>query len=51
MGEQVDVKEIFQSLEKRLKAMEGDDTFGAAAMDMCLVSDLVIPTKFITLGF
>lgn len=26
--------------------MEGGDIFGIVAMDMCLVSDLVIPTKF-----
>lgn len=44
-------KDNFQILEKRLRAMEGDQVFGAAARDMCLVSGLVIPTKFKTLGF
>lgn len=31
--------------------MEGNDIFGAVAMDMCLDSDLTIPTKFKTLDF
>ncbi|CAL5193641.1 unnamed protein product [Lathyrus oleraceus] len=33
-------------LEKRLKAIEGKDTIGLNALDMCLVSDLVLPPKF-----
>ena len=51
IGEQVNVKESFQTLEKRLKVVEGDDILGDAAMDMCLVSYLVIPTKFKTHDF
>lgn len=31
--------------------MEGDRVFGATAREMCLVSGLVIPTKFKTLEF
>lgn len=46
-----DVKEKYQTLEKRLRAMEGNDVFGAAAMDMCLVPDLVLPKKFKTPDF
>lgn len=34
------MKENFQILEKRLRAMEGDKVFGAAAREMRLVSDL-----------
>ncbi|XP_050877821.1 uncharacterized protein LOC127081623 [Lathyrus oleraceus] len=44
-------KENFQILEKRLRAMEGDQVFGAAAREMCLVSGLVIPAKFKTPDF
>ncbi|CAL5199372.1 unnamed protein product [Lathyrus oleraceus] len=33
-------------LEKRHKAIEGKDTVGLNALDMCLVSDLVISAKF-----
>lgn len=33
MGEQVDVKEKLYTLEKILKAMEGDDIFGVTAME------------------
>ncbi|XP_050898906.1 uncharacterized protein LOC127105746 [Lathyrus oleraceus] len=32
--------------EKRLKAIEGQDTFELNALDMCLVPSLVIPAKF-----
>ena len=46
-----DVKEKYQTLEKRMRAMEGNDVFGAAAMDMCLVPDLVLPKKFKTPDF
>ena len=38
-------------LEKRLRAMEGDQVFGATAKEMCLVSGLVIPAKFKTPDF
>ncbi|CAL5207939.1 unnamed protein product [Lathyrus oleraceus] len=33
-------------LEKRLKAIEGQDTLELNALDMCLVPGLVIPAKF-----
>ncbi|CAL5193441.1 unnamed protein product [Lathyrus oleraceus] len=33
-------------LEKRLKAIEGQDIVELNALNMCLVSDLVIPPKF-----
>src|SRR4051812_33892552 len=46
-----EVKEQYQVLEKRLRAMEGADYFGVAAENMCLVSDLVIPAKFKTPEF
>lgn len=39
---------MYQTLEKMVKTIEGNDTFGAIEMDMCLVSDLAIPTKFKT---
>ncbi|XP_050877935.1 uncharacterized protein LOC127081758 [Lathyrus oleraceus] len=45
------MKENFQILEKRLRAMEGDQVFGGAAKEMCLVSGLVIPAKFKTPDF
>lgn len=45
------VKEKSQTLERRLRAVEGNDVFGAAAMDMCLVPDLVLPAKFKTPKF
>lgn len=33
-----EVKEGFQTLEKRFRAMEGDQVFGVASKEMCLVS-------------
>ncbi|XP_050878259.1 uncharacterized protein LOC127082076, partial [Lathyrus oleraceus] len=45
------MKENYQMLEKRLRAMEGDQVFGATAKEMCLVSGLMIPTKFKTPDF
>ncbi|XP_050916132.1 uncharacterized protein LOC127131245, partial [Lathyrus oleraceus] len=45
------MKENYQMLEKRLRAMEGDQVFGATAKEMCLVSGLVIPAKFRTPDF
>ncbi|XP_050916569.1 uncharacterized protein LOC127131696 [Lathyrus oleraceus] len=45
------MKENFQILEKRLRAMEGDQVFGDAAREMCLVFGLVIPAKFKTPDF
>lgn len=51
VDEMDNVKEQCQTLEKRLRAIEGNDIFGAAAMDMCLVPDLVLPAKFKTADF
>lgn len=45
------IKENYQILEKRLRAMEVDQVFGAAAREICLVYGLVIPTKFKTPDF
>lgn len=45
------IKENFKILEKRLRAMEGDQDFGVAAKEMCPVSGLVIPAKFKTHDF
>lgn len=45
------MKEQCQTLERRLRAVEGNDVFGAATMDMCLVPDLVLSAKFKTLDF
>lgn len=39
-------KEIYCVLEERLRAIEGHDSYGLKAFDMCLVSDVVIPPKF-----
>lgn len=38
-------------IEKRLKAIEGRDTFDLDALNMCLVPGLVIPMKFKTSYF
>ncbi|XP_050908802.1 uncharacterized protein LOC127122524 [Lathyrus oleraceus] len=46
-----EVKENMQLLEKKFRALEGDHIFGSAAKEMCLVSGLVIPTKFKTPDF
>ncbi|XP_058745950.1 uncharacterized protein LOC131618811 [Vicia villosa] len=45
------VQEQFQTLEKRLRAMEGNEFFSIDAGNMCLVSDLVMPAKFKTPEF
>ncbi|XP_058740205.1 uncharacterized protein LOC131612429 [Vicia villosa] len=50
-GDIEDVKEQYQTLEKRLRAMEGNNYFGVAAKNMCLVSDVVMPAKFKTPEF
>ncbi|XP_050908600.1 uncharacterized protein LOC127122279 [Lathyrus oleraceus] len=42
------MRENVETIEKRLRAMEGDQIFGAASREMCLVSGLVIPAKFKT---
>ncbi|XP_050916201.1 uncharacterized protein LOC127131321 [Lathyrus oleraceus] len=46
-----EVKENMQVLEKKFRALEGDHVIGSAAKEICLVSGLVIPTKFKTLDF
>ncbi|XP_050915746.1 uncharacterized protein LOC127130827 [Lathyrus oleraceus] len=45
------IKENFKILEKKMRAMEGDQVFGVAAREMCLISGLVIPVKFKTPDF
>lgn len=35
----------FRALEEKMKAMEGPNTFGLDAVEMCLVPDVQIPTK------
>lgn len=45
------MKESYQVLEKRLRAIEGEKVFGVAAKGMCLVSGLVTPVKFKTPNF
>ena len=40
-----------ETIEKMLRAMEGDQIFGVAAREMCLVSELVILAKFKTPNF
>ncbi|XP_050914713.1 uncharacterized protein LOC127129601 [Lathyrus oleraceus] len=42
----VEVAEIFQVLEEKLKAIEGQDAFGLNTSDMCLVLGLIMPSKF-----
>lgn len=46
-----EMKEGFQTLEKRFRAIERDQVFGVTAKEMCLVSGLMIPAKFKTLEF
>ena len=41
----IGMKENFQILVKRLRVMKGDQVFGTAAREMCLVSGLVIPAN------
>ncbi|XP_050918550.1 uncharacterized protein LOC127135978 [Lathyrus oleraceus] len=41
-----DLERRFCMVEERFKAMEGPDTFGLDAADMCLVSGVKIPPKF-----
>lgn len=35
----------YKILEERLRAMKGFNVFGFDALEMCLVSDIVIPPK------
>ncbi|XP_050876089.1 uncharacterized protein LOC127079759 [Lathyrus oleraceus] len=46
-----EVKENMQLLEKKFRALEGDHAFSSATKEMCLVSGLVILTKFKTPDF
>ncbi|XP_050890749.1 uncharacterized protein LOC127096189 [Lathyrus oleraceus] len=41
-----DIERRFQMVDERFKAMQGPDTFGLDAVDMCLVPDVKIPPKF-----
>lgn len=45
------VAERLRALEKKIKAIEGNNIFGSATMNMRLVSNLVIPAKFKTPDF
>lgn len=45
------VVEMLCTLEEKFKAMEVHSTSGLDAMDVCLVSGLVIPKKFKVLEF
>lgn len=45
------IKESYQILEKRLRAMQSDKVFDAGVREMCLVSCLVILVKFKTPDF
>lgn len=45
------IEQKYQTLEKRVKAMVGNNIFGVTTMTMCLVLDLVIQTKFKTPSF
>ena len=40
------MKEKYNDIEKRLKAMEGGDISGFDSTNLCLVSDLTVPAKF-----
>ncbi|XP_050878004.1 uncharacterized protein LOC127081820 [Lathyrus oleraceus] len=42
------LRENFETIEKRLREMKGDQIFGDAAREIYLVSGLVIPAKFNT---
>ncbi|XP_050909513.1 uncharacterized protein LOC127123326 [Lathyrus oleraceus] len=42
------LRENVETIEKRLRAMEGDQIFGVAAREIFLVSRLMIPAKFKT---
>lgn len=46
-----DLERRFQMMEERFKAMQGLDTFGLDAADMCLVPDVKIPPKSKVLSF
>ncbi|MCI38468.1 hypothetical protein A2U01_0059696, partial [Trifolium medium] len=42
----VESVQMYRALEERLKVVEGFSAYGIDALDMCLVSDVVIPPKF-----
>ena len=44
----LEVREQLQTLDKGLRDVVGNDIFGDATIDMCLVSDLVMLAKFKT---
>ncbi|RDX72860.1 hypothetical protein CR513_47604, partial [Mucuna pruriens] len=44
-------KEKWQCLEERLRAIEGGDKYGLEVVDLCLVSDVGLPTDFKTTEF
>ncbi|XP_050875933.1 uncharacterized protein LOC127079593 [Lathyrus oleraceus] len=46
-----DLERRFHMMEDRFKAMEGPDTFGLDAVDMCLVPGVKIPAKYKVLSF
>jgi hypothetical protein len=46
MGENEEARGKILALEERVKAMEGHSEFGLDALDMCLVSNVVLPPKF-----
>lgn len=41
-----DIDRKFHMMDERFKAREGHSTFGLDAVDMCLVPEVKIPTKF-----
>ncbi|WJX73042.1 hypothetical protein P8452_56867 [Trifolium repens] len=45
-GENEESRGKILALEERVKAMEGHGEFGLDALDMCLVSNVVLPPKF-----
>lgn len=47
----MEMAEKHHMLEGRLKAIKGNDVFDLDALDMCLVSDLIITPKFKTPDF
>ena len=46
-----EINEQYQTLEKRLRVVEGKDFFSVDANNMCLVSNLIMPPKFKTPEF
>lgn len=48
IGAHQDIKvvQMYHILEERMRVVEVKYTYGLDALDMCLVSDMVIPPKF-----